>query len=155
MSTEVPLSSFLRYRKGKPPRGIGSTSQPQLPVLSPEYLRGAGKPELTASALHGVPLDGEEIVLLWDGSNAGEFFRAKRGLLASTMVAFDFDDTEIEKDYLFYELKRFEPALKALTSGSGIPHVDKEILLTRRIRKPHRAAQKKNLRSALSNGPSY
>src|SRR2546428_7668277 len=109
MSAEVSLSSFLSYHKGKPPRAAASSSADQLPVLSPEFLRGNVEPELWASAKHGVPLEGGEIVLLWDGSNAGEFFRGKRGLLASTMVTFEFEDADIDRDYLFYELKRFEP----------------------------------------------
>jgi type I restriction enzyme S subunit len=80
-----------------------------------------------------VVLKGGELILLWDGSNAGEFFRARAGVLSSTMIAFDFDQREANPDYLYYDLKRFEPELKGRTAGSGIPHVDKDVLLARRI----------------------
>ena len=69
--------------------------------------------------------DGDTI-LLWDGSNAGEVLYARAGILASTMSrashAGRFDDA-----YFFYALKQWEPHLKGQTSGSGIPHIDKEI----------------------------
>jgi len=121
------LGSILRFRKGKPPKtDISGT----LPILTPYYLRTGLVETLAKITGREVVLSGDEIVLLWDGSNAGEFFRARPGVLSSTMVVFDFDKKETKTDYLFYELKRFEPDLKSRTAGSGIPHVDKEILLS-------------------------
>ena len=49
------------------------------------------------------------------------------------MVVFEFDEEETNSDYLYYDLKRFEPELKGRTAGSGIPHVDKEVLLSRQV----------------------
>jgi len=71
-------------------------------------------------------VDGDTIVL-WDGSNAGEFFKARRGILASTMSRIRHNDT-FDKEYFFYAVKSWESYLKGQTSGSGIPHVDKEVL---------------------------
>ncbi len=71
-------------------------------------------------------MDGETIVL-WDGSNAGEIFRARNGILASTMMRVRHN-TDYEAEYFYYALKSWEDYLKGQTSGSGIPHVDKEIL---------------------------
>ena len=71
-------------------------------------------------------VDDGDTILLWDGSNAGEVLRGRTGILASTMSrvshAERFDGT-----YFFYALKHWEPYLKGQTSGSGIPHIDKEI----------------------------
>lgn len=125
-----PLGNIVSYRKGKPPKMSAAGT---VPVLTPGYLRTGAIEELAEPTSHDVVLAGDEIILLWDGSNAGEFFRARPGILSSTMVVFDFDEKATNRDYLFYELKRFEPQLKAQTSGSGIPHVDKEILLGREL----------------------
>jgi type I restriction enzyme, S subunit len=135
-TNKVPLSSFVSYRKGKPARKAFAQNGRYLPVLTPEYLRnnGGGKKAVVTDDV--VLVNDGELILLWDGSNAGEFFRAKQGILASTMVALDFDAKEFEADYLYYNLKHFEPYLKAQTRGSGVPHVDKEILLSHQIYKP-------------------
>lgn len=124
------LGSIVKYRKGKPPR-VGPNGQ--IPVLSPHYLRTGQVGEMADPTSKDVVLKGGEIILLWDGSNAGEFFRARAGVLSSTMVAFEFDQEETNPDYLYYDLKRFEPELKGRTAGSGIPHVDKELLLAREV----------------------
>jgi type I restriction enzyme S subunit len=124
------LGDLVRYRKGKPPR---AGEHGRLPVLSPHYLRTGEIEEMAEPTPRDVLLNGGELILLWDGSNAGEFFRARAGVLSSTMVVFDFDPESTNPDYLYFDLKRFEPELKGRTSGSGIPHVDKEILLAREI----------------------
>lgn len=124
------LGSIVKYKKGKPPKVAANG---RLPVLSPHYLRTGQIEEMADPTPKDVVLKGGEIVLLWDGSNAGEFFRARSGVLSSTMVAFEFDQEETNPDYLYYDLKRFEPELKGRTAGSGIPHVDKEVLLAREI----------------------
>ena len=124
------LGSIVTYKKGKPPK---TGPHGRLPVLSPHYLRTGQIEEMAEPTSKDVVLKGGELILLWDGSNAGEFFRARAGVLSSTMVAFDFDQEETNPDYLYYDLKRFEPELKGRTAGSGIPHVDKEVLLARRV----------------------
>jgi len=124
------LRSIVTYKKGKPPN---TGPHGRLPVLSPHYLRTGQIEEMAEPTPKDVVLKGGELILLWDGSNAGEFFRAQAGVLSSTMVAFDFDHEETDPDYLYYDLKRFEPELKGRTAGSGIPHVDKEVLLARRV----------------------
>lgn len=124
------LGAIVTYKKGKPPK---TGSHGRVPVLSPHYLRTGQIEEMAEPTSKDVVLKGGELILLWDGSNAGEFFRARAGVLSSTMVAFDFDQEETNPDYLYYDLKRFEPELKGRTAGSGIPHVDKEVLLKRRV----------------------
>ncbi|RYD74117.1 MAG: restriction endonuclease subunit S [Verrucomicrobiaceae bacterium] len=124
------IGSIVTYRKGKPPK---TSPHGRLPVLSPHYLRTGEIEEMAEPTSKDVVLDGGELILLWDGSNAGEFFRARAGVLSSTMVAFDFDEEATNPDYLYYDLKRFELELKGRTAGSGIPHVDKEVLLSRAV----------------------
>lgn len=124
------LGSIVTYKKGKPPK---TGPHGRLPVLSPHYLRTGQIEEIAEPTSNDVVLKGGELILLWDGSNAGEFFRARAGVLSSTMVAFDFDQEKNNPDYLYYDLKRFEPELKGRTAGSGIPHVDKEVLLARQV----------------------
>jgi type I restriction enzyme S subunit len=73
-------------------------------------------------------VDDNDPIILWDGSNAGEVFFAKKGILASTMARLLPRSEEVSKTYLGHSLKRHEGYLKAMTAGSGIPHVDKAIV---------------------------
>ena len=120
------LRDIVTLEKGKPPAQQPYFGYDAELYLTPEYLRGRGTAEPVKASLNAVRvLDGDTIVL-WDGSNAGEFFRARRGILASTMSRISHDDT-FDKEYFFYAVKYWESFLKGQTSGSGIPHVDKEI----------------------------
>ena len=121
------LRDVATLGKGKPPAQQPYFGQDAELYLTPEYLRGRGTAEPVKASVNAVRvLDGDTIVL-WDGSNAGEFFSARRGILASTMSRISHDDT-FDKEYFFYAVKHWESFLKGQTSGSGIPHVDKEVL---------------------------
>lgn len=124
--TAPKLKDITTLEKGKPPAQQPYFGQGAELYLTPEYLRGRSSAETVKPSANAVRvLDGETIVL-WDGSNAGEFFRARRGILASTMSRIRHDDT-FNTDYFFYAVKNWEVYLKGQTSGSGIPHVDKEV----------------------------
>jgi type I restriction enzyme S subunit len=120
------LSEVAIYRKGKPAKKADSGNT--LPILTPEYLRGKGVTETGLVTDNSILVEDNDVVLLWDGSNAGEFFKAKKGILASTMVKFLFSKHRIDESFFFYQLKYHEDFLKQQTNGSGIPHVDKEFL---------------------------
>lgn len=141
--TEITLGQLIKYKKGKPPVKNDVISADLIPVITPEYLRTGIPSEFTPRQSAHQIMNSNELLLLWDGSNAGEFFRARTGMLGSTMVCFDFDHAITDPTFLYYELKRLEPTLKAKTAGSGIPHVDKEVLLNHRLRKQGKQQQRK------------
>jgi type I restriction enzyme S subunit len=131
MSAPVLSSPLLKdvvvFEKGKPPAQQPYFGPDSETYLTPEYLRnGAGSEPIKASSNAVRVSDGDTIVL-WDGSNAGEVLRARAGVLSSTMTRLRHRDT-FDREYFFYALSGWEPHLKGQTSGSGIPHVDKEVL---------------------------
>src|SRR5690554_1485990 len=122
------IKYYLDYQKGKNPKEInfdkGSTSEIYLAM---DFLRGEPRQILYVDDTDGyVKVDENEILLLWDGSNAGEFILSKRGILSSTMAVIYLNN--IKKRYSWYYLKNFEPRLKENTIGMGIPHVNGEEL---------------------------
>jgi type I restriction enzyme S subunit len=121
------LVDCISLAKGKPPAQIPFYGEGAEPYLNPEYLRGNAPAELAKPVPNAVRVEEGDTILLWDGSNAGEFFRSRRGLLASTMTRISHDDKFV-REYFYYAVKRWESYLKGQTSGSGIPHVDKEVL---------------------------
>ena len=84
---EVRFRYLADVRKGVLPfsRIEPHPNSDSLPYLTMEYLRGE------SSEPNSVPVDpsllvasANSILLLWDGSNAGEFLHAKRGIVSST-----------------------------------------------------------------------
>jgi type I restriction enzyme S subunit len=129
---EIKLTDCISLSKGKPPAQIPFYGEGAEPYLNPDYLRGKATAELAKPAANSVRVENGDTVLLWDGSNAGELFIGRNGLLASTMSRISHGD-EFDREYFYYAVKRWESYLKGQTSGSGIPHVDKEILGNLRI----------------------
>lgn len=124
------LREVITLEKGKPPIQTPYDGPGSIRYLTPDFLRH--KVESTIHVRPGsnaVRVNSGEAIILWDGSNAGEVLRAREGMLASTMMRvchnYDYDT-----GYFYYALKGWENYLKGQTAGSGIPHVDKEVLGT-------------------------
>jgi type I restriction enzyme S subunit len=129
---------ITNYIKGKTPKVLFDSELPgTLPYLSPDYLRGVSNPELYAKQdAKTIVIDDGEVIVLWDGSNAGEILISKKGILASTMTMLKCDETEINKAYFGYSFQNLEYILKAKTAGSGIPHADKGVISKLEFYKP-------------------
>jgi type I restriction enzyme S subunit len=121
------VKDVVSFAKGKPPAEQPYFGKDAEIYLTPEYLRGGAASEPIKANKNAARVSGGETIVLWDGSNAGEVFRARDGVLSSTMVHLKPADS-FDCDYFFYAMKGWEGYLKGQTSGSGIPHVDKEVL---------------------------
>jgi len=122
------ISSISKGRKAT--EDYQDFQEGMIPYLSMEYLRN-----LTESPIY-VRMNDESIVLineddlliLWDGSKAGEIVKAKYGALSSTMGKIHILKKEFDLNYVSYYLKNSERYLQDNTVGMGIPHVDGDIL---------------------------
>jgi type I restriction enzyme S subunit len=70
-----------------------------------------------------IKVDSNQLLILWDGSNAGEFIHSKEGYLSSTMAVLRHNNLVLEK-FFYYSCKYFEPKIKDNSIGMGIPHVN-------------------------------
>lgn len=127
MSEFVRLGDHITIAKGKPPAEIPFDGPGASLYLTPEFLRGRAAAHPSKPGVDAVAVADGDAVLLWDGSNAGEFFPGRAGLAASTMARIRADES-IHRGYLVHALKHIEPKLKSQTNGTGIPHVDREVL---------------------------
>lgn len=115
--------------KGKTPGDlIDEQKLGYLPYVSNDYLREDRA--MYAKPGPDTPLTTEnDILVLWDGSNAGEVFLAKPGILSSTMALLDINNKQtFDKKYIYYSLKAKETTLQRTTKGTGVPHVDGQLL---------------------------
>lgn len=128
---------LVKIIKGKNPKKyLGD-----LPYLTAKYLRGEAEAEEFYDKAAGVLVDENEIIVIWDGSNSGEVFKSKRGILASTMCKLLFNEKVINKTYAFFVLKTNEEDIKYAKSGTDDRHVDKEYFLNFLIPLPPLAEQ--------------
>lgn len=120
--------------------GVGLKAQ-GVPYLTMEYLRGeVSEPVLVSSDSDLLLAADDDILLLWDGSNAGEFLRAKRGAVSSTTAL--VTPKSVDPTFFFWACKAQEDRVRAETVGMGIPHVNGEFLVSLRIQLPHTSQQR-------------
>lgn len=123
------LKYYLNLQKGRKPEEF--LEEGDLPYVTMDYIRSReNKTCLYPSSTEGlVPINDDDMLVLWDGANAGEIVKAKKGFLSSTMAVLDFDKKIGLSQYLFYLLKKMEPTFKTFANGTTIPHFDSSILL--------------------------
>lgn len=141
------LGNLVKSTKGKKPHNMAKvTPSNSLPYLTAVYFR-------TGQATHFVSLDvnvslvlveNNDVVFIWDGSNAGDVFTGLKGVLASTMVKIAPEDNNtLDKKYLFYFLKNRFDLFNSTTTGSTIPHVNKKVFQDLSVPVPPLPEQKK------------
>jgi len=122
----------FKYQKGRIPENLDEVNgEGYLPYLSMDYLRGNSEEAYYSNDPKALKVNDGDLLLLWDGSNAGEFVKSKKGYLSSTMVKLNID--KMNNQYSWFLCSAFEPMLKDLTIGMGIPHVNGDTLGNIRI----------------------
>ncbi|QCX32594.1 hypothetical protein FDN13_02160 [Caloramator sp. E03] len=71
----------------------------------------------------------DDVIILWDGSQAGIVLTELEGYIASTMALLKFINKERNVNkYYYYYLAKKQTYIQNLTAGTGIPHVQKDII---------------------------
>jgi|DewCreStandDraft_4_1066084.scaffolds.fasta_scaffold05041_6 type I restriction enzyme S subunit len=135
---------ILNYIKGKNPKSLKiiKTNKNDYVYLSAEYMRT--KNNIKYCDKNGaIYVDKDDILLLWDGSNAGEIFMGFSGILSSTMAKLLFNENVVEKKFVYYLLRQKEKEVKSTRKGTGIPHVNADSLKNIKIAVPPLPEQQK------------
>jgi len=116
----VRLGEVVKLTKGRKPDELMSKYQSgALPYLTADYFRNRLPTEwVPAQYLSRLAFcSKEDVVLIWDGSKAGQVFIGLEGVLASTMVRID-PQNQIERHYLYYFLLTQFDLLNSKTTGT-------------------------------------
>ena len=70
----------------------------------------------------------EDVIILWDGANAGIVANNCEGIVSSTVVKYVCTDKKFDTQYLFYLLKNGEPFFKSKVNGTTIPHMNQKYI---------------------------
>ena len=140
----IRFGDIVNLVKGRRPKEfVNERIKDSLPYLSAENLRNNNAVQFVKVSDDIILVNDGDLILIWDGSNAGEFFLGKRGVLSSTMVKIFLKKKLYDSKFLFYLLKTKENYLKDQTKGTGIPHVDETILRSLVIPLPPSEEQQK------------
>lgn len=126
----MPLKSFIKFEKGKTPKEF-SDENIGLPYLTMDYLRNRDNKivKYPTASIGLFKIEESEVLVLWDGANAGEFILSKNGYLGSTMAKISGYKEYFNNLYFYYFLKMLEPTSKDFANGTTIPHFDASILI--------------------------
>lgn len=70
----------------------------------------------------------QDILILWDGANAGIVANNCEGIVSSTVVKYVCTDKNIDSQFLFYLFKNGEPFFKSKVNGTTIPHMNQKFI---------------------------
>ena len=138
------LKNRITTLKGKKPELQDFKDDNSVAYLSAEYLRDG---KLTQFAKIDSVSDKyfcteNDLLIIWDGSNSGEVFMGKDGILSSTMAKIEVNDNLYLKKYLYYFLKNNFAILNEKVTGAAIPHLNRSTLENLEIYKASLAEQK-------------
>lgn len=125
ISERIKLKNIVSIKKGKKPSVLLEEGE-GLPYCTAKYLRTGEIEAIVPEEAwkKAIKIDETDILVLWDGSNAGEMLFGKEGFLASTMCKLEMTNSEFLKDFVFQFLRFKTKDIKRATVGSAIPHVD-------------------------------
>ena len=70
----------------------------------------------------------EDVLILWDGANAGIVANNCEGIVSSTAVKYVCTDKKFDAQFLFYLFKNGEPFFKSKVNGTTIPHMNQKYI---------------------------
>lgn len=138
------LKNRIITLKGKKPELQDFKDDNSVAYLSAEYLRDGKLIQFAKidSVSDKYFCTENDLLIIWDGSNSGEVFMGKEGILSSTMAKIEVNDNLYLKKYLYYFLKNNFAILNEKVTGAAIPHLNRSTLENLEIYKASLAEQK-------------
>ncbi|WP_437558479.1 restriction endonuclease subunit S [Acidithiobacillus sulfuriphilus] len=142
-----PLGCLAAFQKGRK-------------VETSEHPREGFAPYLGASAISGVIEEyGDtrtgvmsslgDVLMLWDGERSGFVGKAQSGVISSTVARLS-PETDIEGEYLYYALDSKFEWIQGRRTGTGVPHVPKDLARILLISYPKSKNEQRRIAKILS-----
>ena len=110
------------FQKGKLPSNTNDENI-GLPIIGASEM--LGKTPRQYSTDNSIPVcNKNDILILWDGANAGLIASNLEGIISSTAASYTCYDTSFYWNYVYYLLKSSEPYFKDKVFGTTIPHMN-------------------------------
>ena len=121
----VQFRDIFRFVKGKKPKTIAecefkdSEKYLTIDVLNRNSVLFCSKEQVLEA-------NSEDVLMVMDGASSGAVYFGQKGVVASTLAKLELISQKVSNQFLFYAIKYFENDIKTHTTGSAIPHTDKE-----------------------------
>lgn len=126
------LGEYFKFIKGKKPKNIEEkyydnySKYLTIDVLNRNSI-------LYCSIDRIVKVKKTDILMVMDGASSGQIYYGQDGVVASTLSKIEILDKDIGTDFIYSALKSYESEIKRHTTGSAIPHTDKDYVSKIRI----------------------
>ncbi|KOQ97729.1 restriction endonuclease HindVIIP subunit S [Haemophilus sp. C1] len=118
-----PLGDLISFVKGKKPKSVSPKQEENmLPHILTSSLEGKYNEFCESNKL--VTIEYHNIIMLMDGSNSGRIAIGHNGVIGSTLAKINLDNNKLWA-VIYQFLKHKEADIQANTTGTTIPHTDK------------------------------
>ncbi len=146
---EKPLGKLARFQKG---RKVQTADYPQDGYDA--YLGASsleeGNVEGYALTSHAVMVDTDDVLMLWDGERSGLVGHNLRGVVSSTVQRLT-SGKEITGTYLYYHLLFRFDWIQGRRTGTGVPHVPKDLARILYVKYPLDTIEQESITSILAS----
>lgn len=144
---ESPLSQLATFQKGRKVDTSPFGGDGYAPYLGASGLEG-GDDGFAATRL-AVIAKSTDALMLWDGERSGLVGYGRQGVVASTVSKLSPSD-KVEPKYLYYALSERFDWIQHRRTGTGVPHVPKDLGRLLKLRYPKQRTIQQRIATILS-----
>ncbi|MHB0916667.1 MAG: restriction endonuclease subunit S [Thiobacillus sp.] len=144
---EALLAQLVTFQKGRKVDTSPFDGDGYAPYLGASGLEG-GDDGYAATRL-AVIAKSTDTLMLWDGERSGLVGHGRQGVVASTVSKLSPSD-KVEPKYLYYALSERFDWIQHRRTGTGVPHVPKDLGRLLKLRYPKHRAVQQRIASILS-----
>lgn len=145
---ESPLSQLATFQKGRKVDTLPFNADGYAPYLGASGLDGGN--DGFAATLFAVIARSTDTLMLWDGERSGLVGYGRQGVVASTVSKLSPRDM-IEPKYLYYALSERFAWIQHRRTGTGVPHVPKDLGRLLKLRYPKQRMIQKRIATILTS----
>lgn len=144
---EKELGEIVNITKGKLTNQKDFLADGYMPLINAEAVNNSVN---AYSDINGAVLcNKDDVLMLWDGERSGLVTIGHFGVVGSTFAKLKATD-EIDSKYLFYFLKDKFGWIQNLRTGTGVPHVPKDLNKILKVKYPKSKNEQKRIAEILS-----
>jgi type I restriction enzyme S subunit len=144
---ESPLSQLVTFQKGRKVDTSLFNGDGYAPYLGASGLEG-GDDGFAATRL-AVIAKSTDTLMLWDGERSGLVGYGRQGVVASTVSKLSPSD-KVDPKYLYYALSERFDWIQHRRTGTGVPHVPKDLGRLLKLRYPKQRTIQQRIATILS-----
>ncbi len=140
----MKLGELVSIRKGKKPEAIVATPGPGYRrLIQIDDLRSDAKPKFCPPARDEQVADPSDVIIAWDGANAGTSSFGLAGVIGSTLAVLRPKNGGIDTSYLGHFVRSKRQYLRQRCKGATVPHIESRILKNLDLPMPPVAEQRR------------